>query len=277
MRTYNILVFVAACVGAVLFFYATQGPKPNVTGIALLIAAVVFLFSILLWFITMRPVDDPDRALVFRLARLDRVDGPGYIFILPGYDRLAGTIDMGPHLHPIEVPQIRTADGQPIRTNLEVTWRISPNVRGRIPERMRAMVLADDKARSSLVEETVIVMARQVIATYTGEQIGPAHVREEASLTIAQAANELLEPSGLFVERIFWRGSGYPAKLSVAKLEGAIRQTEVDTLIESVEKIKKRLPDVPAEELLALAAWLDMYRRGGGPGMPPAPGKGGDD
>jgi regulator of protease activity HflC (stomatin/prohibitin superfamily) len=275
VRTYQILVFVAACVGAAIFFF--RPVKFQTLGFALLLAVLIFLFSILLWFITMRPVDDPDRALVFRLARLDRVDGPGYVFIMPGYDRIAGTIDMGPHLHPIEVPQIRTADSQPIRTNLEVTWRISPNVRGHIPERIRAMVLADEKARQSLVEESVIVMARQIVNTYTAESLGPASAREEASLTIAQAANELLEPSGLFVERIFWRGSSYPAKLSVAKLEGAIRQTEVDTLIESVEKIKKRLPDVPAEELLALAAWLDMYRRGGGVGMPPAPGKGGED
>jgi regulator of protease activity HflC (stomatin/prohibitin superfamily) len=261
-----VLIFAVSCVGVVLFLYYP--------GRALLIAAVLFLFSLFLWFLTMRPVPEPDRALVYRLALLDHVAGPGYIFLVPGFDHIEGTLDMGPHEKAIEVPQIRAADAQYVRTNLEATWRIHPGVQGRVSDKVRATILMDDAHREKLVEETVIQVARTVVNNYTAEDLRPAAVRENATLTMTEAANEILESYGLQVERIFWRGSPYPGKLSEAKLEGAVRLEEVETLISSVEAVRKRLPDLPPEELLALAAWLDMYRRGGVTGpTPPSPPK----
>ncbi|HEV2239034.1 MAG TPA: hypothetical protein VGR57_20425 [Ktedonobacterales bacterium] len=74
-----------------------------------------------------------------------------------------------------------------------------------------ATLLMREAQRTKLVAETVILMARQIISSYTSAQITPATAREAASATIAASANELLEPQGVLVDRICWRGSQYPA------------------------------------------------------------------
>lgn len=266
MNAYRVSVFVAICIGVVLFLYYPDR--------WLLIAVSVALFTLLLWVIAMKPVAEPDRAIVYRMAMFDHVAGPGYIFLAPGLDRIEGVLDMGVRELSIEVPQIRTADNQYVRTNLEVTWRIHPNVQGRVANKIRAMILMAEERRSKLVDEVVIRMARQVVSSYSHIQLGSAAAREAATATMAEGANEILESQGLMIDRIFWRGSAFPPKLSEAKLESAIRMEQVEALISSVEAVKKRLPDMQPEEFLALQAWLDMFRRGGfGPGQPPTPPK----
>jgi regulator of protease activity HflC (stomatin/prohibitin superfamily) len=260
--TYRVTVFVAACIGVVLFLYYPDR--------ALLIAAVEAVFALLLWLITMRPVPEPDRALIYRLALLNRVAGPGYVFLIPALDHIEGTLDMGLHEKAIEVPNIRGMDQQYVRTNLEVSWRIHPTVQGRLPARVRETLLMNDQQREKMVEEKVILIARQVVNSYTSEQLKPAAAREAATATMTDAVNEILEGYGLQVERIFWRGSQFPAKLSAAQLEGAVRLEEAKTLIATLEEARKHFPDLPAEEFLALSAWLDMYRHGSGGGTPAA-------
>jgi regulator of protease activity HflC (stomatin/prohibitin superfamily) len=261
---FRVLIFVAVCTGLVLYLY-----YPNRV---LLIVIGEIVVMTLLFFLTMRPVPDPDRAIVYRLATFHHVAGPGYIFLIPTFDRIEGHLDMGPRDLVIEVPQVRTHDKEYVRTNLEVTWHIHPDVRGRVSSKVRSMILRTDEQRAKLVDETVIHMARQVVGSYTLQQLGTPAARETASATMVDGANEILETQGLLVDRIFWRGSTFPGKLSEAKLEGAVRLEHAETLIKMVESIRERLPDMQPEEFLALQAWLDMFQRGGfGPGQPPNP------
>jgi hypothetical protein len=262
VRTYNVTIFVAACVGVVLFLYYPDR-------IWLIVVAEI-LFSSFLWIIAMRPVHEPQRAVVYRLAQFHHVAGPGYIFLVPTLDKIEGALDLSPEeAGPIEVPQIRTADGEPIRTNLEVTWRISSEVQGRLSPKMREMIMMAEDRRKKLVEETVILTARQVIFGYTAPQLGTTAAREAAMVEMTRAVNERLNAYGLQVDRIFWRGSAYPTKLSEAKLEGAIRLERTQTLIAMIEAFKKRLPEMQPEEIMALDAWLETFGRGG-TGKPPA-------
>jgi regulator of protease activity HflC (stomatin/prohibitin superfamily) len=263
VSSYRAAIFAAACVGVVLFLYFPER--------ALVIIAGEVIFSLLLWIIAMRPVAEPLRGVVYRLAALDHVAGPGYIFLIPTLDHIEGYLDMRPKRLEVEVPQIRTADNQPVRTNLDVTWRLHPNIRGKVNSRVRATLLMRDPEREKLVEETVILMARQVVASYTLSQITPATAREAASATVAEAANEILEAQGVQIDRIFWRGSVWPHELTEAKLQTAVRLEHAESLIATVEAIKKRLPDMQPEEFLALQAWLDMFQRGEGPERPTKP------
>ncbi|HEX9056646.1 MAG TPA: SPFH domain-containing protein [Ktedonobacterales bacterium] len=266
MSAFRVVVFVAVCVGLVLYLYYPDRLP--------LIAVCEIAAILLLFWLTMKPVPEPDRAVIYRLATFNRIAGPGYVFLLPGFDHIMGSLDTNPNHLPIEVPQVRTADNQYVRTNLEVTWRIHQDVRGHVSSKVKAMILMSDEMRAKMVEETVILMARQVVGSYTLAQLGGPAAREAASATIVDAANEMLESQGLVVERIFWRGSQFPGKLSEAKLETSIRVEQAEALIKTVEAVKQRLPEMQPEEFLALQAWLDMFRRGGtggGTGTPPKP------
>jgi regulator of protease activity HflC (stomatin/prohibitin superfamily) len=200
------------------------------------------------------------------------VDGPGFVFLVPTFDKIEGALDMSiqPALK-FDVPQVRTADSKPVRVNLEVTWRIHPDVRGRVNSKVKSVILMKTEQRAALVEEVVINMARQVVSSYTQALVAPAAAREAAAATMMDGANEILETYGLQVDRLFWRGSAFPPKLSEAQLESAIQLEHAESLIRTVEAIRTHLPDMQAEEFLALQAWLDMFRRGGGSGNPPAP------
>jgi hypothetical protein len=263
VKTYNLLVFVAAVVGAVAFLYA-----PNRIVIIVLAELV---WSLGLWFVAMRPVPEPRRALVYRLATLHHIDGPGYVFLIPTLDSIQGFLDTSVHPLKFDVPQIKTLDGQAVRTNLEVTWRISPEVRGRVTGMVRRTVFMKEEHQASVVEEVVILIARQIVGNYTYADLGRPENREAAMATMAEGANEKLEPQGLQVERIFWRGSQFPAKLSEAQLQRAVEMEHVEGIIQAVEAVRKRLPDMQPEEFLALQAWLETFRRGGMGGPPPSP------
>lgn len=255
MRTYRALVIAAVIAGIVLFLYFPER--------ALLIALGVVLFSLFLWLLAMKPVPEPDRAVVYRLQMLHHIAGPGYIFITPFLDHIEGSLDMRPRQLNIEVPQIRTGDGSPVRTNLEVTWRFHPHLRGRLPAQAKAVVLVDDTHREKVVEEETIKIARQVVSGYTGKDLGTAAAREAAMATMREGINEKLAGYGLLVDRVFWRGSGYPAKLAMAKLEGAVRLEHARTLIDMIQAFKEKLPEMQPEEIMALNAWLDTFSHGG--------------
>ena len=236
----------------------------------LLVLGVVVVLT-LLFFITMRAVAEPDRAVVYRLAKFSHLDGPGFVFLIPTFDKIAGALDMSTQ-GPIEinVPQIRTIDLEAVKTNLDVTWRIHPDVQGRVTGKVKNMVLMTPARRESLIEEVVINMARQVVSMYTSKQLNSAAVREAAAATMMDGANEILESSGIYVERLFWRGTTPPAKVLEAKVEAMVAKEQAESLIKTVEAIRTHLPDMQPEEFLALQAWLDMFRRGNG-GTPPAP------
>jgi SPFH domain / Band 7 family len=275
----RIMFFVSVAVGLTLYLYYPDR--------WLLIVICELVASLIFFLLTMRPIHEPDRAIVFRLARFHHVAGPGYVFLMPTVDHIAGLLDMGPREFPVDVPGARTFDNEHMRTNLEVTWRIHPKVQGHVNSRIKAMVLMglnqgespaeqeklQEKLRQKLIEEVVIRMARQIVSGYTKEHLAIPTNREAAAATMEDAVNEVVEHDGLHVDRIFWRGTPFPVKLLEAQLESAIRLEHAESLIKTVEAIKKRLPDMQPEEFLALQAWLDTFRRGGtsGPGNPPAP------
>jgi hypothetical protein len=62
-------------------------------------AFVYFVFGVALlviWLIaTRRPVNDLYRAVIYQLATLHRISGPGYVFVLPFIDHIECELDMG--------------------------------------------------------------------------------------------------------------------------------------------------------------------------------------
>ena len=261
MGGFRVLTAITLITGVILYLYYPER-------LVLIVLGVIVVLT-LLFFLTLRPVPEPDRAIVYRLAKFHHLDGPGYVFLVPTFDAIMGRLDMS--VQPavkIEVPQVRTADNEQVRTNLEVSWRIHPDVQGRVNAKVKSVILMREEQRQSLVEEVVISMARQVVSSYTVKQLGTAANREAAAATMMDGSNEILEGYGLQVDRVFWRGSPANPKVLEAITETAVAQEHAKSLINTVEAIRAHLPDMQPEEFLALQAWLDMFRRGGG-GRPP--------
>jgi regulator of protease activity HflC (stomatin/prohibitin superfamily) len=260
---FRVLTVITLIAGVILYLYYPERL------VLIVLGAIVVLT--LLFFLTLRPVPEPDRAIVYRLAKFHHIDGPGYVFLVPTFDKIEGALDMGmQEALKFDVPQIRTADNKPIKTNLEVSWRIHPDVNGRVNAKVKSMILMTPDQRAALVEEVVISMGRQVVSSYNEAQLSTAAAREAAAATMLDGANEILEGYGLQVDRVFWRGTTPPKPVSEAKVQTLVAQEQAESLIKTVEAIRTRLPDMQPEEFLALQAWLDMFRRGGG-GSPPVP------
>lgn len=156
---------------------------------------------------TLRPVREPHRVLIFRWARLHRVAGPGYAFVLPCIDRLETELDVTERQTTLIVADGRTADGKKLSPQIVVTWRLDPPTRRRLPRAVRAMLLESDDQWTRLVEEAVTNAARSVFGKYTRADLSHADARESAMLTTTYLANDVLGRLGLKVERALWRSS----------------------------------------------------------------------
>lgn len=178
-------------------------PTANLPVVALL--AGLSIVAVMACIVTLRPVFDPNRAIIFRLATLHRVAGPGYVFVLPLLDHVETELDMGERESRLALIDGRTADGGKLSPRLEVTWRIHPHVRGKPSAQIRAMLLLPEERRAKLVDEVVLGATRRVISDYTLPDLTHAGARESAMTTVAFLANDELALRGLLVERVFWR------------------------------------------------------------------------
>ncbi|MGH2487587.1 MAG: SPFH domain-containing protein [Ktedonobacterales bacterium] len=161
---------------------------------------------LVVWLIvTRRPVSDPNRAVIYRLATLHRVCGPGYVFMLPFIDRIERELDMGERECAVMPRGGRTADSARVAPRLEVTWRLHPTLRGRPSPSVRATLALPDERIVKLVDETVTNAARAVLGRYTRSDLTHDDARESAMRMVEYIANDTLTPRGLRVERVFWR------------------------------------------------------------------------
>lgn len=257
MATYRIITFIALCVCLVFIFYY---PWTVFFLLPLWVA-----FALLLWKVAMVPIPDPERAIIFRMEVFHHISKSGYIFLLPTFDRVAGTISLKEELHDVKVTQFYPADsGEKMTCNIELAWRIRQDVEGRVTGKVREMVLMEDEQRKKLVEQIVISIVRQLGLSYTAAELKDNRVRESFCTTARQAANEILESYGLTIERLFWRGTGPIADVQEAQVRGMVESEEVKAMVKAIETIRERLgPGTSAEDLYAMYEFIKMMKSGG--------------
>lgn len=256
MTTYRILCFIALCICLVFIFYYPW------TVFFLLPLWVAFI--LLLWKVAMVAVSEPKRAVIFRLEVFHHIARSGYIFLMPGLDRIEREISVGETMLDFKVPQFFTADGQRPTCNLEVAWKLRNDVEGRVNDRVREMVLASDEHRQKIVEQAVIRMARELALSYVSDQLKDNRVREGFCTTLVQAANEMLNSHGLVIERIFWRGSLPLPDVQKAEVEGMVAAAEVKSMVNMIKTIREDLGEnVSPEDLYAMHEFIKMMRKGG--------------
>src|ERR1051326_7999743 len=148
MTTYRIFCFVALCMCLVFIFYYPW------TAFFLLPLWVGLILA--LWKVGMVAVSDPNRAVIFRLEVFHHIAKSGYIFLMPGLDRIEREISVAEEMLELKVPQFVTPDGQKPNCNLEIAWKIKNDVEGRVGDKVREMALMTDEHRKRLVEHTII-------------------------------------------------------------------------------------------------------------------------
>jgi regulator of protease activity HflC (stomatin/prohibitin superfamily) len=263
-----------------------------VIGVPCAVVALVMLFPALgVWLILgfialvsvalkvgLHTTPDPLRPIITRFGQMHRLGPPGSIFVLPGVDGLAGlTVDMRPTSQDLVIAQVSSAEGESVYLNLELTWQIHPDLVLLTPA-SKQMLLKNEEQRRRMMEQTVSVVARQLMLSYTAEQLRRSDLREGATEILRDAVNEILAPQGLWVATVFWRGS-LPAKEYLeAKLAIKIAHERLEATIKDVQLVRQHLPEVAPAEFLAQQAWIDLLRRGvppstlpGLPYMPPPP------
>ncbi len=256
MNTYRILCFIALCICLVFIFYYPW------TVFFLLPLWVAFI--LLLWKVAMVAVSEPKRAVIFRMEVFHHIARSGYIFLLPGFDRIEREISIAEEMLELRVPQFVTADGQRPNCNLEIAWKIRNDVEGRVNDKVREMALMTEEHRQKLVEQTVIRMARELALSYVVDQLKDNRIREGFCTTVVQASNEILNSHGLTVERIFWRGSFTPPPVLDAQVQGMVAEEEVKAMVKMIKTIRADLGDnVSAEDLYAMHEFIKMMRKGG--------------
>lgn len=177
-------------------------PRPaSMVPFGIALALVILIVRIA----AVRPVRDPNRAIIYRLATLHRVAGPGYVLMFPLVERVEQVLSMGEREMLLSPSGVRTADAHTLKMRLEITWRVHPDVRGRPPQLVRAMLLLPEERRSKLVDEVVTRAVCHVIAGYSLAALAQSLVRDEVIAQAVRAARGDLARRGLWIERIFWR------------------------------------------------------------------------
>ena len=174
------------------------GPHPSPLSLVLICGVILAITA--LFVATHHPVREPKRALIFRLATLHRVSGPGYVFVLPFFEHIEDELHMGLREMRLEVP----LEGPGDPAHLDITWRIHPSVRGRPPSPVHDILLASDELRAKLVRESIARAAGWVLIEYSHDDLTIPAARESIAHTVACTANAELAACGLLVERIFW-------------------------------------------------------------------------
>lgn len=155
--------------------------------------------------VAVRPVREPRRALVYRMATLHRVAGPGYVWLIPFLDRVEQEISVIEHEAIILPSGVRTSDDHMLKMRLEVAWRIAPTVHGCPSDAVRLTLLLPEDRRAKLVEEAITRAAIRAVGTYSLADLGAADVRDEVLATLAGEAGAGLASKGIEVMRVFWR------------------------------------------------------------------------
>jgi regulator of protease activity HflC (stomatin/prohibitin superfamily) len=238
---------------------------PHALGAILIVWLVAMVAS---WPACMRSVPEPQRAIVMRGGVMHHLGASGLVCVIPLIESLGKRVEMSPHSQSFVVHQIAANDGKSIYMNLELTWRLRPDIT-MIDDALRQTLLKTDEQQRAMIEQNVSVIAREIVLLFAPDQLKRADTRESIAEIMRAAVNDLLRPHGLEIETIFWRGSLTSSKVIEERQAIAISQERVEALIREIKLLQEQLPGMPVEQLLIYQAWVDLLRRGIAPPAPP--------
>ncbi len=114
LHAFTIALFIAVAAGGAGLSVVLQQPLVAVAGVA---AGFLGLLSI-------RVAQEWQRAIILRLGRFDRMEGPGFVILIPFVDTIPYWIDLRTITTPFTAEQTLTKDSVPVDVDAVLFWRV---------------------------------------------------------------------------------------------------------------------------------------------------------
>lgn len=149
---------------------------------------LVFTFPVTCW-VCIKRVPSLERIAVFRLGKLQPVQGPGLVLVFPVIDSYM-KVDLKPKVFEVPAREVLTGDGAIIEVGAELHWQVVHSVRY--------------VTRVKEVDATVGALCQQCLASLLGcsDQDDLDRRREAIEATLLTKLNETILPWGLEVIKV---------------------------------------------------------------------------
>lgn len=192
----------------------------------------------------LRIANQYERAVVFRLGRLQRVNGPGLFWLIPAIDRQV-KVDLRTITASVQQQETITKDNVPVKITAVVWYQTVDPVRAVVD------VLDVDGA----VIQVALTTLRNVIGRHSLDDV----LKEQETLArvMREAIDAATEPWGVKVTRVEMRNVEIPESMQRAMAQ------EAEALREKRARIIKAEAELEASEKLKAAAKLIMENPAG--------------
>jgi regulator of protease activity HflC (stomatin/prohibitin superfamily) len=209
---------------------------------SILIVAAAAL--VLIGLADLRVANQYERAVVFRLGRYQRTQGPGLYWIIPAIE-WQSTVDLRINTAAVEEQETITKDNVPIKVNAVVWYRIVDPRRATIDVKN--------------VDHAVIQVALTTLRTGIGHHSLDEVLKEQEAVATAiqQQIDAVTEPWGVKVERVEMKNVEIPASMQ------RVMAQEAEALREKRARLIKAQAEFEAAAQLRQAAEIIMQNPAG--------------
>jgi regulator of protease activity HflC (stomatin/prohibitin superfamily) len=209
----------------------------------MVLTAFVILVIILL-LVSLKIVNQYQRAVVFRLGKYSRTAGPGIYLLIP-FVEWQVRVDLRTITTAVEQQETITRDNVPIKINA-VIWRKIVNPRDAVIEVVDV---------GSSVVQVAVTALRNVIGQHSLDEVLKA--QDSISALLQASIDAVTEPWGVKVERVQMKNVEIPETMQRAMAQ------EAEALREKRARVIKAEAEVEAAQLLRQAAEIIMHAPAG--------------
>jgi regulator of protease activity HflC (stomatin/prohibitin superfamily) len=199
---------------------------------------------IILLLVSLKIVNQYQRAVVFRLGKYSRTAGPGIYLLIP-FIEWQVRVDLRTITTAVEQQETITRDNVPIKINA-VIWRKIVNPRDAVIEVVDV---------GSSVVQVAVTALRNVIGQHSLDEVLKA--QDSISALLQASIDAVTEPWGVKVERVQMKNVEIPETMQRAMAQ------EAEALREKRARVIKAEAEVEAAQLLRQAAEIIMHAPAG--------------
>ncbi len=205
---------------------------------------VIAVVAILLFFAGLRVSNQYQRAVVFRLGRLQRLAGPGLYWIIPGMEWQT-LVDLRIITASVDQQETITRDNVPVKITVVIWYAITDPIKSVIEVR----------DVDAAVIQIALTTLRNIIGRHSLDDV--LKEQEQLGLDMRQAIDKATEPWGVKVTRVEMRNVEIPESMQRAMAQ------EAEALREKRARLIKAEAELEASMKLKEAAGLIMENPAG--------------
>jgi regulator of protease activity HflC (stomatin/prohibitin superfamily) len=208
-----------------------------------MVTTAIVILLIILCLVSLKVVNQYQRAVVFRLGKYSRTAGPGLYFLIP-FIEWQVRVDLRTMTTAVEQQETITRDNVPIKINA-VIWRRIVNPRNAV---------------GSSVVQVAVTALRNVIGQHSLDDVLKA--QDAISASLQASIDAVTEPWGVKVERVQMKNVEIPATMqrAMAQEAEALREKRARQIKAEAEVEAAKLLRQAAETIMQSPAGLELRR-----------------